>query len=237
MTAFPRKVPFITIEGVDGAGKSSHVATVAALMRSAGLVVVETREPGGKQRGPEGKDLEFCEDMRRHLLETPLSLQATVMGAFTNRAEHLDQTIRPALQAGEAVLCDRFTDSTYAYQGAGDGYSVEDIRILEKMIHGDLQPDLTLLFDLPVEESMRRLTLTSKTPDRFESKPASYFQRVREAYLDRAADPRFCIIDSAPSIEEVSRQVVEAVTSFLREWGYEPGTVEPAPPARGRKPG
>jgi dTMP kinase len=230
-----RKVPFITIEGVDGAGKSSHVATVAALLRSAGLVVVETREPGGKQRGPGAEDLEFCETMRHYLLETPLSLQATVMGAFTNRAEHLDKTIRPALRAGEAVLCDRFTDSTYAYQGAGDGYPIEHIRNLEQMIHGDLQPDLTLLFDLPVEESMRRLSLTSKTPDRFESKPASYFQRVREAYLERAADPRFCIIDSTPSIDRVSAQVVEAVTTFLREWGYEPGSVEPAPPSRGMK--
>jgi dTMP kinase len=230
MTASPRKVPFITIEGVDGAGKSSHVATVAALLRSAGLDVIETREPGGA-----GVDL--CERIREEILNTPKDLQTTVFLAFSSRTEHLDKVIRPALGAGQAVLCDRFTDSTYAYQGGGDGYPIDRIQTLEAMVHGDLQPDLTLLFDLPVAESMRRLTLTSKVPDLFESRPASFFERVRGVYLERAKDTRFRIIDSMPSMEEVSAQVVSEVTRFLREWGYEPGTVDPTPPVRGRKPG
>src|SRR5690606_16279351 len=124
---------------------------------------------------------------------------------------------RPALLDNKAIVCDRFTDSTYAYQGKGEGYSLEDIRMLEVMTHGDIHPDLTLIFDLPVEESLRRLSLTDKDPDKFERRSKEYFQRVRDGYLERArAEPRrIKIIDSLVSIEEVQNQVLNEVRTFI----------------------
>lgn len=206
-----KRLPFITIEGVDGAGKSSHLSTIFEILTSYGFEVVQTREPGGTELG---------EDIRTKMLRNDMSLQTTVLLAFASRSELLQKVIRPALSTGKAVLCDRFTDSTYTYQGAGDGYPMSDIEMLEKSVHGDLNPDLTLLFDLPVEESMRRLTLTEKVPDNFEKKPMEYFHRVRQAYLDRAqkSNGRIALIDSNCPMEEVKQQVQKTVIDFLQAW-------------------
>lgn len=206
----PPRAPFITIEGVDGAGKSSHLPTILAVLQEHGFQVVQTREPGGTPIG---------EELREMILTSPARLETTVFLAFASRSEHLAAVINPALQAGQAVLCDRFTDSTYAYQGAGNGYPEKNIARLEAMVHPHLQPDLTLLFDLPVDESLRRLSLTSKVPDNFESQPRAYFQRVRDAYLHRAAsNDRFIVIDASPSLETVAQHVRTAVAGFLNEF-------------------
>lgn len=209
------QAPFITIEGVDGAGKSSHIPTVVAALREAGFEVVQTNEPGGTELGLL---------LREQILNTAMDLQTEVLLAFASRRENLVQVIEPALASGKAVVCDRFTDSTFAYQGRAGGCPASFISYLENTVHPARQPDLTLLFDLPVEESKRRLGGTGKTPDKFEGQGHAYFERVRAGYLARqAADPgRFKIIDASPSIEEVARQVRQAVAGFLEAHGPRP---------------
>lgn len=206
-----RKSPWITVEGVDGAGKSSHIEPLIEMLSAAGFTVVSTREPGGT---------ELCERLRNEILNTPMALQTEILLAFSSRSEHLDKVIRPALANGNAVVCDRFTDSTYAYQGAGRGGDLQQIKLLEQMVHGDIQPDLTLIFDLPPEESKRRLGNTGKNPDKFESQSVDFFADVRQGYLDRAAsDPtRVKIIDSRPSLANVKKAVAEQVADFLSDW-------------------
>ena len=205
------KAPWITVEGVDGAGKSSHIEPIITLLKEAGFDVVSTREPGGTP---------LCEDLRQKILFTSMSLDTEVLLAFASRAEHLNAVIRPALNKGSAVVCDRFTDSTYAYQGCGFGYPVENIEHLEKMVQRGDQPDLTLVFDLPPEESFRRLAKTEKNPDKFESQSLEFFADVRQGYLDRAAkDPsRVKVIDSRPSLEDVKKAVAHQVKDFLEQW-------------------
>jgi len=205
------KAPWITVEGVDGAGKSSHIEPIIALLKEAGFDVVSTREPGGTP---------LCEDLRQKILFTPMALDTEVLLAFASRAEHLNAVIRPALNKGSAVVCDRFTDSTYAYQGCGFGYPVENIEHLEKMVQRGDQPDLTLVFDLPPEESFRRLAKTQKNPDKFESQSLEFFADVRQGYLDRAAkDPsRVKVIDSRPSLDDVKKAVAQQVKDFLEQW-------------------
>jgi dTMP kinase len=200
--------PFITIEGVDGAGKSSHLSTISEMLRASGYDILETREPGGTVLG---------EDLRTMILQVPMSLGAEVMLAFASRAEHLEQKIRPALGSGKAVVCDRFTDSTFAYQGAGGGFDLAHLASLEAIVHGDIQPDMTLLFDLPVEESLRRLGGTGKTPDKFEGQNASYFESVRAGYHARVNEnpSRFRIIDSSKPLVDVSAQVKQVVAEFI----------------------
>lgn len=205
------KVPWISVEGVDGAGKSSHIKHIVKMLQDAGFEVTSTREPGGTDLG---------ERLREEILNTPMALQTEVLLAFASRAEHLNKVIRPALSRGHAVVCDRFTDSTYAYQGAGQGYPLEQIKQLEQMVHPDEQPDLTLIFDLPVSESMRRLEGTGKTPDKFESQNHDYFERVRSGYHARAkASPaRIRLIDSSPSLADVQASVKQTVQEFLEQW-------------------
>lgn len=199
---------FITIEGVDGAGKSTHVENIVQQMRDAGLDVVQTREPGGTPMG---------EVIRDQILNHPMDMETQVVLAFASRALLMEQVVRPALAAGRAVFSDRFTDSTYAYQGAGHGADKQQIAKLEGLVHGDLQPSLTLFFDLSVEEARRRLGKTAKVPDQFESQDDDYFSRVRQGYLDRvAADPdRFRIIDSSRPLEEVRAQVRLVLDDYL----------------------
>jgi dTMP kinase len=197
---------FLTIEGGEGAGKSTMMDRVAAWLESRGRQVVRTREPGGT---------ELAEKLREILLDktnTGLSDQAELLLVFASRAQHLAELIRPALQRGDTVLCDRFTDATWAYQGGGRGVPAEDIAVLERLVHGDLQPDLTLLLDLPVAQGLQRASRRSES-DRFEEESLGFFERVREAYLRRAAaaPERFVVIDASGGVEQVWERVEAAL--------------------------
>lgn len=196
---------FITIEGVDGAGKSSHVETIVQQLSLLGTQVIHTREPGGTQLGEKLRDI---------LLHEPMSPETETMLMFASRREYLDAVIRPALSQGQFVVCDRFSDSSWAYQGGGKQVSPETLASLETMVHGDMQPGLTFLFDLPVEVSLQRLAGTGKLPDKFESMGPDFFQRVRQSYHDRArSNHRIRIIDSNRPLPEVA----ETVLSILQE--------------------
>lgn len=210
-------VPWISIEGVDGAGKSSHIPVIVSCLEQAGFKVVSTREPGGTPLG---------ERLRDEILNSPMSLETEVLLAFASRAEHLDKVIRPALASRQAIVCDRFTDSTYAYQGAGAGYPAEKIASLAQHIHADDNPNLTLIFDVPPEVSAKRLAGTGKNPDKFESQGLEYFATVRNRYLEIASNEpsRVRIIDSTRPIDEVSNQVKQVVDDFLHAWGPAPVT-------------
>jgi dTMP kinase len=190
---------FITLEGIDGAGKSTHVPWIAGRIEAAGHAIVATREPGGTPLG---------EGLRSLILREPMTHDSEALLMFAMRREHLDRVIRPALARGDWVLCDRFTDATYAYQGGGHGVDLIRIRELEQWIHGDCQPDLTLLFDVPTGVSRARLDRAQaegRTLDKFEREANAFFERVRGAYLERARDDprRFRVIDSTAPLEEV----------------------------------
>ena len=202
---------FITVEGGEGAGKSTMMAHIMNWLEQHGHRVVRTREPGGTQ---------LAETIREILLDKDndsLSDLAELLLVFASRAQHLEELIRPALARGETVLCDRFTDATWAYQGGGRRISADDIAALEELVHGDLQPDLTLLLDLPVEQGMSRAMNRSES-DRFESESRGFFQRVREAYLQRArTEPgRFAIIDASRPLAEVREQIEQALEERLQ---------------------
>lgn len=201
---------FITIEGIEGAGKSTCMAVAAAEMEKRGLSVVQTREPGGTDLG---------EDLRALLLghrHQGMGDDAELLLMFAARAEHLFRKIRPALDKEEWVLCDRFTDATYAYQGGGRGLDEHRIAMLEDWVQGDLRPDLTLIMDLPVEQGMERAGNRS-APDRFESEAFSFFERVRLRYLEiAAANPkRVHVIDASRSLEDVSDAIATVVGDFI----------------------
>lgn len=205
-TSLPGK--FLTLEGIDGAGKSSHVATIAARLRARGIDVVLTREPGGTVLG---------ERLRELLLDvgTEVSLATETLLMFAARQEHLDRVIRPALAAGRWVLSDRFTDATYAFQGGGRGVPFDRIAVLEDWVQQGLQPDLTLLFDTPLAVAQARMQ-GERELDRFEREAADFHQRVRDAYLARAeADPaRFRLIDATRPLDEVAAAVAGLVDRF-----------------------
>lgn len=205
-----RKVPFITVEGVDGAGKSSHINDILEHLKSFNLSPVSTREPGGTDLGVK---------IREDILNTKMTLEAEVLLAFADRAEHIYQIIEPALRFGMPVVCDRFTDSTYAYQGSA-GFPFEKIDELKKMFQKGLEPDLTLIFDLPVDVSMDRLKSTGKDLDKFESKSKEYFEGVREVYLKLAQENphRIRIINSNQPIEKVKEDVKFAVLDFMMDF-------------------
>ena len=199
---------FITIEGVEGAGKSTMMDRVAEWLQDAGHRVVRTREPGGTALAE--KIREILLDKKNH----SLSSKAELLLMFAARAENLAENIRPALADGETVLCDRFTDATWAYQGGGRQLPEDDIAALERLVHGDLQPDLTLLLDLPVTLGLERAARRSAS-DRFELEAPEFFERVRRAYLDRAAESpeRFAVIDASEDMESVWVQI----TGILEE--------------------
>lgn len=196
---------FITIEGGEGAGKSTMMSRVADWLERAGHRVVMTREPGGTVLA------EKLRDILLDLDNSSLSGQAELLLMFAARAQHLDELIRPSLARGECVLCDRFTDATWAYQGGGRGLPREDIATLETLVQGEFQPDLTLLLDLPVQQGMQRAAERSQA-DRFETETTDFFEKVRAAYLERAAaaPQRFAVVDASRDPESVWKQI-EAV--------------------------
>lgn len=201
---------FITLEGGEGAGKSTMLARVAAWLEASDRRVIKSREPGGT---------ELAEQLRALLLDRnnlSLSGQAELLLMFAARAQHLDEVIRPALARGDWVLCDRFTDATWAYQGGGRGLRAADIAVLENLVQGDLQPDLTLLLDLPVEQGLRRASRRSEA-DRFEQESPAFFERVRAAYLERASkeSARFAVIDASCSLEDVWSQILTVLQERL----------------------
>jgi len=203
---------FITLEGSEGVGKSTNSKLVEQLLRERGIDVVCTREPGGTS---------LAEDLRGVLLarrDEVVSPLAELLIVFAARAQHLDRVIRPALAAGRWVVCDRFTDATYAYQGGGRGIAEGDIARLEQWVHADVQPDLTLYLDLPVDVGLARVAQAQR--DRFESEARAFFERIRAVYLARAAElPRFATIDARGSLGDVERRVRAAVTDFLDRVG------------------
>ncbi|MFQ6334567.1 dTMP kinase [Methylophilus sp. 3sh_L] len=194
---------FITLEGMDGAGKSTHIPTILQLLQATGKEVVSTREPGGTPLG---------EELRALLLHREMHVETESLLMFAARAEHLQQVILPALQRGAIVLSDRFTDASYAYQCGARGLSMAKMQQLEHWVQGDLQPDLTLLFDVPVEVSLQRLA-GARTPDKFEAQGAAFFERLRAQYLARAAQypQRFRVIDANRPLVDVQQTVAEII--------------------------
>lgn len=197
---------FITFEGVDGAGKSTHIAAFADALRARGLQVVTTREPGGTPLG---------EKLRELLLHETMHLETEALLMFASRREHIAQVIAPALQRGDWVISDRFTDASFAYQGGGRQLSPAKLEALEQWVHADLQPDLTLLFDVPLAVARERLN-RSRDPDKFEREQDAFFTRVRDAYLQRAArfPQRMRVIDSTRPLAEVSSELAALVATL-----------------------
>lgn len=197
---------FITFEGLDGAGKSTHIQAVVELLERKGKVVVSTREPGGTPLG---------ETLRGIVLNEPMDLETETLLMFAGRREHVAKLIEPALSRGDWVVCDRFTDATYAYQGGGRGVDRDRILVLEDWVHGRLQPDLTILFDVPLAVAQARMA-GSRQLDRFEREQADFHERVRQSYLERArANPaRIRVVDAAQSIDDI-RAMVEDIVSTI----------------------
>lgn len=198
---------FITFEGIDGAGKSTHIDFVAGLLRAAGKEVVVTREPGGTALG---------ERLRAVVLNEPMSARTETLLMFAARSEHLVQVIEPALACGRWVLCDRFTDATYAYQAGGRQLPEALIETLENWVHPNLQPDLTLLFDIEPALAAQRLAGT-RTADRFETEQQHFFARVRAVYLARVARfaSRFLVVDGAATVEEIRRDISMRLAAWI----------------------
>lgn len=201
---------FITLEGPEGAGKSTNREYLAELLVQAGIEVVLTREPGGTPLAERIRELLLAPDSEIMAVDTELLLM------FAARAQHLAGVIRPALARGAVVLCDRFTDATYAYQGGGRGLAHERIAILEQFVQGDLRPDLTLVFDLPVEVGLARAAARGKL-DRFEQEQQSFFEAVRQTYLARAAQApeRYRVLDAAQPLSQVQADLAALVPALL----------------------
>lgn len=197
---------FITFEGVDGAGKSTHLAWFADALRQRGLDVVLTREPGGTPLG---------EQLREILLNQPMSIGTEAMLMFAARLEHIEQIIKPALRAGKCVVSDRFSDASFAYQGGGRGMDWEKLRQLEQWVHPDLQPDLTLFFDVPVEVAKLRLA-NNITLDRFEQEQSDFFERVRAGYHKRVQEnpQRYAVIDAAQTLGLVKSSLEKIILTI-----------------------
>ena len=199
------KGQFITVEGTEGVGKSTNMAFIEDWLKNSGKELVITREPGGTELGEklravllDAKEQSMCDDTELLLM-------------FAARAQHLQEVILPALDAGKWVLCDRFTDSTYAYQGGGRGIDMSRIAQLEQWVQGDRRPDMTIILDLPIDIGLERAGKRS-APDRFELEKHDFFNKVRDTYLSRAAanPERYSIIDASPSISDV-QQSIQAV--------------------------
>ena len=203
------KPRFITLDGIDGAGKSTNLAVMKAWFEKHQLPVLFTREPGGTPAG---------EALREILLNpaTQVSLRTETLLMFAARQQHLETIILPALKNGTHVVSDRFTDATFAYQGGGRGVPLQDIATLEHWVQGDFRPDLTLLLDVPLEVSMARINQT-REKDRFEQEAAEFFNRVREVYLQRAAKQpeRYAVIDSSQSLDAVKNQIETVLDSHF----------------------
>lgn len=201
---------FITLEGPEGAGKSTNREYLAERLREQGVEVLLTREPGGTP---------LAERIRELLLapsDEPMAVDTELLLVFAARAQHLQQVIRPALARGCVVLCDRFTDATYAYQGGGRGLSIERIAQLEQFVQGELRPDLTLIFDLPVEVGLARAAARGRL-DRFEQEGRGFFEAVRQAYLQRAEQaPQRCrVLDAGQTLTQVQADIDALLPSLL----------------------
>ena len=204
---------FVTLEGGEGVGKSTNLAFVVAHLEAHGVEVVATREPGGTPLG---------ETIRAWILDGEhgaLSAEVEALLMFAARARHLDTVIRPALAAGKWVVCDRFTDATFAYQGGGRGAEIGLLRALEKGVQRGLEPDLTLLLDAPLDIGRRRIA--ERTPDHFERERAPFFERVRRAYLERAQhDPkRVKVVDASGTLEQVQAAIIRELDVLLESFG------------------
>lgn len=203
---------FITVEGGEGAGKSTNLDFIHQYLLQAGKNVIMTREPGGTP---------FGEKIRELLLDkkqTAISDDTELLMMFAARAQHLQQVILPAINAGNWVLCDRFTDASYAYQGGGRGIALDKITVLENWVQGALRPDLTLLLDLPVEEGLKRASKRSE-PDRFEQEQQEFFNRVRDVYLSMAKShpERYRIVDASRPLVEVQQQISDCLDRFFSD--------------------
>ncbi len=201
---------FITFEGIEGAGKSSNVSFAERVLKQSGKRLMLTREPGGTPLG---------ESLRELLLgheHDGISFTAELLLMFAARAQHLDRKILPAIERGEWVICDRFTDATYAYQGGGRLLDSATISVLETLVQGERRPDLTILLDLPVSQGLERAGKRS-APDRFEREKHDFFERVRAAYLEIAdRDPqRVKVVDASLSLQQVQQQIKSVLSSFL----------------------
>ena len=200
---------FITLEGIEGVGKTSNLEFIQSLLEQAGFTCVVTREPGGTALG---------ESLRELLLQhsdEKMSENAELLMMFAARAEHLKKVILPALEAGHIVLCDRFTEATYAYQGGGRGIDSDKIGELETWVQGELRPDLTLILDAPVEVGRARAGKRS-APDRIEKEEDDFFHRVRAAYLEMAKHypHRICIVDASKELSTVNQQIEEQLKNY-----------------------
>ena len=195
---------FICFEGIEGGGKSTQIQRLAADLRAQGKTITDTREPGGTQLG---------EQLRSLLLNHPMSDDTELLLMFAARAEHISQVIKPALAQNHWVLSDRFTDASYAYQGGGRGLSMARIAALETWVLGDLQADLTFIFDLSPELGLSRARDRGEVTDRFEQQQLDFFERVRQVYLDRAAakPDRYVILDASQSETDVYQQICAAL--------------------------
>jgi dTMP kinase len=197
----------ITLEGVDGAGKSTHIEFLAQRLQALGRQLLVTREPGGTP---------LAEKLRALVLTEPMTPLTETLLMFAARTDHVERVIRPALQSGRWVLCDRFTDATAAYQGAGKGVSQDLIQRLAEASHPGIVPDRTLIFDCPYDVARRRLAASGRTLDRFENEGAEFFDRVRQAYLARAAaqPERIRLIDATQTIEEIHKTLEESILLY-----------------------
>ena len=203
---------FITLEGIDGAGKSSHVAWIVDFLRARGKTIVSTREPGGTPLG---------EKLRESLLSEAMHAETETLLMFAARREHIAQRIYPALERGDWVVCDRFSDASHAYQGGGKMLDRRRLSALEQWVHGEgssqpCEPDLTLLFDVPCEVARQRIALAGRHLDRFEQEEAQFHDRVRHAYLDRAQKfpGRFRVLDGEASLDAVRAQLEKILVDF-----------------------
>ena len=198
---------FITLEGVDGAGKSTHIEFIADAVRTKAPHVIVTREPGGT---------DLAERLRQAILAEPMTPILETLLVFAARTDHVERVIRPALKSGQWVICDRFTDATIAYQGAGKGVSRDLIARLTEAAHPGLRPDRTLIFDCPYDVASQRLAKAGRTLDRFEREDRAFYERVRSAYLDLAkAEPqRIRLIDASRSAGEVREAIKGALAGL-----------------------
>ena len=198
---------FITLEGIDGAGKSTHLGFLTALVRSRGYAVVQTREPGGTPLG---------EKIRALVLSDPMHAETETLLMFAARCEHIATVIEPALARGDWVISDRFSDASFAYQGGGRGVPEQKIGLLEQWVQGKLSPDLTLLFDLDTAAAKDRQLKAGLVPDRFEQQQRDFFDAVRAKYLDRAKQfpARIRLIDSSKSISDIQAEISKYVSSL-----------------------
>jgi len=205
-----KKGLFITLEGIEGAGKSTAVDFIEDFLTKEGHDVIKTREPGGTVIGEQIREILLKNENYTLTYDTELLL------AFSARAQHIQEVILPALSSGKIILCDRFTDASYAYQGGGRGIDASRINLLEKWVQGDLRPNLTLLFDLDVSIGMQR-TKKRSDADRFEREEINFFEKIRNTYLERAKNEpqRFRIINSASSLESVKEQIITILKDFL----------------------